>query len=84
VKNDPRFPKLRGVLNRVTMAKEGERNAIVFWAACRLLEFGAEGFLGQSYAEECLIRAASDAGLHPAETRTAFASAVKHGGSGHG
>lgn len=46
---------IRGVLNTAASAGEGNRNAAVFWAACRLGEFVRGGMLPAGEAETLLL-----------------------------
>jgi hypothetical protein len=62
---------LRGIINRVENAVEGERNAITFWAACRAAELVAEGHLEDGWARDAIACAAQNVGLPAFEaTRT--------------
>jgi hypothetical protein len=49
---------------RVLNAREGERNNILFWAACRAREEG-----GSDFAQDMLLEAARRAGLPETEAR---------------
>jgi hypothetical protein len=60
-----------GIVRRVAEAREGERNAVLFWAACRLLERG----LRRSDVEALLIPTALGTGLSEVEARRTIASA---------
>ncbi len=53
---------------------EGNRNSMLFWAACRAVEDGIRA----DVAEAVLRRAAREAGLHDAEARATIDSAFKH------
>ncbi len=64
---------LRGIVKRV----EGERNCIVFWAACRLAELVRDGLLDEAWAAELLLLAACRAGLPDGEARRTIASGLK-------
>jgi hypothetical protein len=50
---------------------KGNRNASLFWAACRAAEAGDQGVLGE------LVAAAVQAGLDEAEAQRTVASAVR-------
>ena len=52
-----------GVLDAVASAREGERNNITFWAACRAGEMIAAGWLTPDAAIDVLLEAALKAGL---------------------
>ena len=60
-----------GIVRRVAEAREGERNAVLFWSACRLLERG----LRQRDVEALLIPVAVSIGLSEIEARRTIASA---------
>ena len=72
------YNRLHGLITTVLKAREGERNATLHWAACRLTDMAAEGTLapGQELtaAAEALRRAALEAGLTPSEVRATIAS----------
>jgi hypothetical protein len=55
---------LRALCVRVLNAREGERNNILFWAACRAREEG-----GSDFAQDMLLEAARRAGLPETEAR---------------
>lgn len=69
--NEPTEASLIGIVRRVAAAQEGERNAILFWAACRL----AERNMRQSEIESVLLPAAREAGLSDIEARRSITSA---------
>ena len=60
-----------GILRALSIAAEGGRNSVAFWAACRLRERG----IGRGEAESMLLPAATAAGLDRAEVRATLASA---------
>jgi hypothetical protein len=60
-----------GIVRRVAEAREGERNAMLFWAACRLLERG----MRRIDVEALLISTAVSIGLSDIEVRRTIASA---------
>jgi hypothetical protein len=64
---------LAGIVRRVACAAEGERNSVLFWAACRLFERG----LSMGEAETVLILPALNAGLSRAEARRTLVSAFR-------
>jgi hypothetical protein len=68
---------LRGIAKRVERAVEGERNSIVFWAACRLAELVRNNLLEEAWAAELLLIAARRAGLPDNEARRTIASGLK-------
>lgn len=59
---------VRGALATAERAGEGNRNAAVFWAACRLGEFVRGGVLGAGDAEALLL-AHLPAGVSPSEQK---------------
>jgi hypothetical protein len=64
--------KLDGIIRTVVNAREGERNCVAFWAACRLAEMVADAALSQHEAIGIIVEAARRAGLPPHEAlRTA-------------
>jgi len=66
---------LRGLLDKVAAAAEGERNALLFWAACRLFGKG----LKTSEVEALLVPIAVSTGLADPEARRTIASAANRG-----
>jgi hypothetical protein len=63
---------VRGILRVVTQARQGERNAALFWAACRFGELVRKGRIRDELAIDLLTHAGVHAGLPQAEaTRTA-------------
>jgi hypothetical protein len=63
---------LQGVIRVVATANEGERNAILFWGACRAGEMVTDGSLTEDDAVALLVEAASRTGLSRTEAlRTA-------------
>jgi hypothetical protein len=67
----PAEAAIAGIVRRVATAPEGERNAVVFWAACRLLGRG----LRHAEVEALLLHAAREAGLPDVEIRRTITSA---------
>ena len=72
---------ITGIVNRVAGARDGERNAVLFWAACRLAERG----IHQAEAEALLLPAAFAAGHASAadqlQDRRSIMSAFRRAGS---
>jgi hypothetical protein len=64
---------LDGILRRVGNAREGERNGLVFWAACKLRERNMQ----QSDVEGLLLPVAISIGLDAVEARRSIASAMR-------
>jgi hypothetical protein len=62
-----------GIVRKLAGAKEGDRNALLFWAACRL----AEHRVGQTEAEALLIPIATSMGLTDREARQTIRSAMR-------
>jgi hypothetical protein len=60
-----------GIVRRVSEAREGERNALLFWAACRLLERG----MHLRDVEALLLPTAINIGLSEFEARRTITSA---------
>jgi Bifunctional DNA primase/polymerase, N-terminal len=73
----PARDRLAGVVRTIAQAREGERNAITFWGACRLAEMAAENAISSSEAIEIVIEAASRAGLPHNEARRTAHSAFQ-------
>lgn len=67
--------RLRGIINRVERAIEGERNAITFWAACRAAELVVEGHLEHRWARDVIACAAHNVGLPAFEAERTIKSA---------
>ncbi len=68
--------KISGVLRTLREAREGERNAVIFWAACRMGEFVRGGVMGEAEAEQ-LIFSHFPAGVNPTEAKAV--KTVKNG-----
>jgi hypothetical protein len=66
--------RVAGLLRALERAPEGQRNAVLYWAGCRLAEMVEEG-APASWAE-VLHRAGVAIGLAPAEVRDTLASAL--------
>lgn len=64
--------RLDGVLQRLGNAREGERNGVTFWAACRC----AEMQMPQARIEALLIPVALNTGLPETEIRRTITSAI--------
>jgi Bifunctional DNA primase/polymerase, N-terminal len=74
---------LGGVLRKVAFASQGERNALLFWGACRLRDMALEGKIALPTGNELLAEAALRTGLQRLEVERTIASAqksaVRHG-----
>jgi hypothetical protein len=72
---------LRGAALRVEHAREGERNAICFWAACRAAEKLRDGplppFVNKAWVIDLLTLAAHRAGLPAREASLTIASGLR-------
>jgi hypothetical protein len=72
--------RLEGILTKIAEAREGERNAITFWGACRIGEMVLTGELNGgdgARAFDALREAAQRTGLHPSEIRRTIESALR-------
>ncbi len=75
----PRVPddaNIGKLMRWVVSAGEGERNARVFWAGCRLAEQVAAGTLGHAYAAALIEQAGIAAGLPAIEAKRTAQSAL--------
>src|SRR5262245_43396716 len=68
---------VQGIVRTIIAAREGERNAIVFWAANRLAEMAHAGDISRDQAIELVIDAAKHTGLPERESRATVLSAFK-------
>jgi hypothetical protein len=76
----PAMSRIQGIVAAVAQAREGERNAITFWGACRINEMVADRELdhsSQAQALAALEEAARRSGLPTFEIRRTIASATK-------
>ena len=62
-----------GLYRIVAAASEGERNRLLYWAACRVAEHGVD----QNAACEILLAAAKQAGLPEREARSTISSGLR-------
>jgi hypothetical protein len=63
-----------GILRKLAQAREGERNSVLFWCACKLAEHG----MGQPEIEALLLPIAQSIGLSDTrETRASINSAMR-------
>jgi hypothetical protein len=71
---------LRGLVRLVGNAAEGQRNQILFWAACRGGEAVRRGYATESFVTDVLIEAAARAGLPAREAQRTIQSGMnRHG-----
>jgi hypothetical protein len=66
-----------GALRLVATAAEGERNAVLHWAACRLAERVRDGQITATAAEALLVAAGRAAGLPEPEARATARSGLR-------
>lgn len=66
-----------GILSFVANARQGERNRITVWAACRFHEMVRSGLITQGLAEELLLQSAKRCGLNGMEILTTARSASR-------
>src|SRR5262249_5338522 len=71
--------KLDGVLRTIAQARQGERNSITFWGACRLAEMATQGSLSRDYAITLAVEAARHNGLSLQEALRTARSAFGEG-----
>lgn len=74
---------LAGLVRLVANAREGERNQVLFWAACRLGEMVATRLLNSQLAIALIADAAVHAGLPRFEAERTARSGLCAGGGGH-
>jgi hypothetical protein len=74
---------LKRLIQVIAGAREGERNSLTYWAACRAGEMVASGLLAADVAAAVIAEAATRAGLPRAEAeRTARNGVRTNGGVG--
>jgi hypothetical protein len=66
---------IEGILKRVQGAAQGERNTLLHWGACRMLERVGAGDITRADAERDLVAAALASGLTQAEAQRTISSA---------
>jgi hypothetical protein len=75
---------LMHLVRLIASAREGERNNLTYWAACRAGEMVASGLLGANTAVAVIVEAAMRAGLSRAEAERAACNGVNAtGGTSH-
>jgi Bifunctional DNA primase/polymerase, N-terminal len=67
-----------GIIRTIARAREGERNALAFWGACRLAEMVSQSIITRDDAIDIATEAASRAGLPYKEARRAAQSALEN------
>jgi hypothetical protein len=72
--------KLCGIIRAIACAREGERNQITYWGACRLVEMVAAGEIDRGDAIGLAVEAASHAGLPRREAAHTLWSAFQRQG----
>jgi hypothetical protein len=68
---------IEGIVRTVATAPQGQRNAVTYWAACRMRENVAEGNLTERLAREILLDAVARNGLPPIEAARTIDSAFR-------
>jgi Bifunctional DNA primase/polymerase, N-terminal len=68
---------LKGLVRVVATAVEGQRNGILFWAACRAGEAIREGKTTENFVADVLLEAALHAGLERREALATIQSGVR-------
>lgn len=71
--------QLRGLVQAVIGAPSGNRNRVLFWAACRLGGFVSQGVLGGDAAMALLVEAGQQAGLGQGEAHATAISGLRQG-----
>jgi hypothetical protein len=69
--------KIDGIIRAIAGAREGERNAVTFWGACRFAEMIEQSLIDRNDAIELVVEAASRAGLPRDEARNTAHSAIR-------
>jgi hypothetical protein len=70
------------LISEITHAREGERNCVTFWAACRLSEHVRAGDLALGDMVDLVVEACKRNGLPPHEARQIARSAMRKTGGG--
>lgn len=71
--------QLRGLIQAVVRAPSGNRNRVLFWAACRLGGFVSQGIVGDDAAMALLVEAGQQAGLGQGEAHATALSGLRQG-----
>jgi hypothetical protein len=72
--------RLQRICQLVATAREGQRNAMAFWGACRLAEMVGTGLLGEGEATALIVDAAMAAGLPRTEAMATAHSGLRTAG----
>ena len=72
--------RLQRICQLVATAREGQRNAMAFWGACRLAEMVGTGLLGEGEATALIVDAAMTAGLPRTEAMATAHSGLRTAG----
>lgn len=75
--------QIRGLLTAVLQAEEGNRNSLLFWAACRLAEMIGADLVSYELAEALLERAGDELGLSAREIRSTIMSGLRKAWEGN-
>jgi hypothetical protein len=68
---------LRGLVRAVATATEGDRNSILFWAACRGSEAVRDGKAAEGFVNNVLLEAAKRCGLGELEAKRTIQSGMR-------
>ena len=71
---------LKRLIQVIAGAREGERNSLAYWAACRAGEMVASGLLAADVAAAVIAEAATRAGLPRAEAERTARNGVRTSG----
>lgn len=71
--------QLRGLVHAIVSAPSGNRNRVLYWAACRLGGFVSQGIVGGEAALALLLAAGQQAGLGENETHATAMSGLHQG-----
>jgi hypothetical protein len=69
--------RIDGVIRAVATAREGQRNATLYWSACRIAELASEGAIPRQEAAGALLAAAVAIGLPAIEAQRTIASGIQ-------
>lgn len=76
------LPAIVGLIRTVALAPQGQRNAVTYWAACRMRENVDDGKISAGLARELLLEAAARTGLSMIEAARTFDSAMRESSRG--